>query len=556
MNRFNGKLQALVGAIALASLPGMAKAQLAQNVSVDIRALSLGNAVTADPPGISSVHYNPAGLAHIQGLQTDVQNLLVDFNIRREFQAPNGFDVFGYSDDPVVCDDAPDDGEGTCANFKDYGVSKVSNPALFVPGLKKFINWPKGIPLAAPLAGAAYRPPGSKITYASAIYAPMVAGFAQPEGDPGNYMGQQVAVERITYLSPAASYQITDNLAIGGSVGVSYQGLGMKTDLRFPNELIGVFRLIDEDICAPFKKNGSIVSDLLLFGVCNAEEGIGPFKKFGSLEVGLEQTISPSYNLGLLWEPSNDFAFGMVYQSASPMIMKGDYTVENTKGARELIAGLNSSVTGKILVALLGFPSYVPEKETGHVSLKLDYPAHFQAGVKYKLFPEMQFNVDVGWTDYQKWQSFDFVFDREVSALRIAKLLAPGVTNTSLSLPLRFQSPWSWGIGMEYSMTDRLKFRLGYEPRRSAIPDDRRSTMLPINNTQLFGSGIGYRFDQDTEIDLTAAFLRSRDHIPADTSGLANQTGVNNLLLNPYAGLNVKTSARIIILGAAYRTRW
>ena len=556
MKRITPKVHALALALALASLSDAVHAALAQNVSVDIRALSLGNAVTADPPGVSAVHYNPAALSHIQGLQTDVQNLLVDFNIRREFQAPNGFNVFGYSDDPVVCNDAPDDGYGTCADFKDYGVSKVNNPALFVPGLKKLTNWPKGLPLAAPLAGAAYRAPGSKVTYATAFYAPMVAGFGQLDGDPGNFMGRQVAVERITYLSPSASYQITDNLSVGGSIGLSYQGLGMKTDLRFPNELIGVFRLLDEDVCAPFKKNGSIVTDLLLFGVCNAEESIGPFKKFGSLNVGLEQTISPSYNLGLLWEPSNDFALGLVYQSSSPMIMKGNYTVSNAKGARDLVAGLNSSVTGKILVALLGFPSFVPEEESGHVSLNLDYPAHFQAGIKYKLFPELQLNFDLGWTDFAKWQAFDFVFDREVSALRIAKLLAPGVTNTSLSLPLKFQSPWNWGAGLEYSMTDRLKFRLGYEPRRSAIPDNRRSTMLPINNTQLFGSGIGYRFDQDSEIDLTAAFLRSRDRIPANTSGLANQTGVNNLLLNPYAGLNVETNTKIIILGAAYRTRW
>lgn len=78
-----------------------------------------------------------------------------------------------------------------------------------------------------------------------------------------------------------------------------------------------------------------------------------------------------------------------------------------------------------------------------------------------------------------------------------------GVTNDGLPLPLRFQSPWSWGIGMEYSMTDRLKFRLGYEPRKSAIPDNRRNSLVPINNAQLFGAGIGYRFDPESDIDLT-----------------------------------------------------
>jgi long-subunit fatty acid transport protein len=554
--KFKLRLHTLALVISAMSLAGQVHAQLGQNLSVDIRALSLGNAVTADPPGVSSIHYNPAGLSHIQGLQTDVQGLLVDFNIRREFSAPAGFNVFGYSDDPVVCNDTADDGEKLCSDFKEYGVSKVNSPSLYVPFFQKFIDWPRGIPLAAPLAGAAYRPAGSKITYASALYAPLVAGFNQVEGDPGNFMGQQVAIERITYLSPSAAYQISDNLSVGASIGLSYQAVGLKTDLRFPNELIGVLRLIDEEICAPFKENGSFVTDLLLFGICNANESVGPFKAFGRLEVALEQTVSPTYNLGILWEPNNDFALGMVYQSASKMKLKGRYKVDNYPGGPELIAGLNSSVTGKILAALLGFPSYIPETESGLLSLDLEYPAHFQTGIKFKPFPEMQFNFDVGWTDYAAWSSFPFVFDREVSALRIAKLLSSDITSSSLNLPLQFQSPWSWAVGWEYSMTDRLKFRLGYEPRKSAIPDDRRNPLIPINNTQLFGSGIGYRFDPDTDIDLTAAFLRSRDNIPANTSGLANQTGVDNLLLNPYAGLNIKTSTRILILGISYRTRW
>lgn len=553
--KLNMRLRPLTCAILLTSLSGLSHAQLGQNLSVDIRALSMGNAVTADPPGISSIHFNPAGLTKIDGLQTDVQGLLVDFNIRRELEVPPGYNVFGYSDDPLVCDDIQP-GQKICGEFKDYAVSKVDHPSLYVPVLKKIVNWPQGLPLAAPLAGAAYRPPGSKITYASALYAPLVAGFGSADGDPGNYMGQQVAIERITYLSPSAAYKVNDHLSLGASIGMSYQAIALKTDLRFPNELIGVLRLIDEDVCGSFKENGNIVSDLLLFGVCNAQEGIGPFSKFGSMEVALEQTLSPTYNLGLLWEPNEDFGFGMVYQSNSKMKLKGKYSIDNSFGAQELIRAMGSSVTGAILQAILGFPSYIPPSESGIVSMDLEFPAHFQAGIKYKVMPDLQLNFDVGWTDFAAWDKFGFNFDRQVSALKIAKLLSNDVTPTSLNLPLGFRSPWSWGVGMEYSATDRLKLRLGYEPRKSAIPDDRRNTLVPINNAQMFGAGLGYQFDPDTTIDLTAMHLRSRDNIPANTSGLANKTGVNNLLLNPYAGLNVKTNTKVTILGIAYRTSW
>ena len=109
---------------------------------------------------------------------------------------------------------------------------------------------------------------------------------------------------------------------------------------------------------------------------------------------------------------------------------------------------------------------------------------------------------------------------------------------------------------MEYAYSSRLKLRLGYEPRPSGIPDDKRSALAPINAGRLYGAGLGYRFDRNTDIDLTMAHLRYRDNIPANTSSLLNETGVNNLLYNPFAGLDVQTKAVVNIVGLVYRTRW
>lgn len=538
-------------------LSSVAHAELAQNLSVDIRSLSLGNAVTADPPGISAIHFNPAGLSHINGLQTDLQGLMLGLHIDREISAPPGFNVFGYSDDPVVCNMPASsvNGNGLCPDFY-VSKSKVKSVSLYVPLLDKIVNMPKGLPVAIPFGAIAYRAPDSKITYADGFYAPLAVGFNQVKGDPGNFMGEMVSLERITYLSPSASYQVSDNLSLGASIGISYASVAINTDLRLPNELIGVLRLVDENICAPFKQNSSIITDLLLFGVCNAQASVGPFKKIGSLKVAMDQTASPSYNLGLLWEPSDDFALGMVYQSSAKQQLKGHYKLTVNPGAPDLVAALQTSVTGQILSALLGFPSSIPPTSEGLASMKLEYPAHFQTGIKYKIFPDLQVNFDVGWTDYSVWKELPIQFDRNLGVLQIAKLLAPTVTSNSLAVPLNFQSPWNFGVGIEYSMTNRLKLRMGYEPRTSAIPSGQRSTLVPVNGAQLFGMGAGYKFDKDTDIDLTAAFLRSRDSIPANTSKLANYSGVDNLILNPYAGLDVKTNATIVILGIAYRTRW
>jgi long-subunit fatty acid transport protein len=388
------------------------------------------------------------------------------------------------------------------------------------------------------------------------MYAPLVAGFGAEDGNPSNYMGQQVALERITYLSPSFGYQVNDHLSVGASFGMSYQAIALKTDLRFPNEMIGVLRMVDEVVCTPFKNNGDIITDLLLFGICNAKEGMNPFSKMGAMDVSLEQSLSPSYNLGVLWEPTDDFSFGMVYQSEAKMRLRGKYLINNATAPQQLVAGLNSSATGQILAAILGLPGYVPNVESGLVAMDFKYPQHFKAGIKYKIFPDLQMNFDLGWTDFAAWDKFKFEFDRQISLLKVAKLLSADVTDRSLALPLKFQSSWRWGIGFEYSATDRLKLRMGYEPRTSSIPDDKRNTMVPINNAQLFGLGVGYRFDQDTDLDLSIGFLRSRDDIPANTSSLANKTGVDNILLNPYAGLDIKTNTKVTLLGINYRTKW
>lgn len=550
------RLRPLAVAIILSGCSSLSFAQLGTNLSVDIRSLSMGNAVTADPPGISAIHFNPAALTKIEGLQTDVQGILANFDVKREFSVPQGFNVFGYSDDPLVCNDGPEISADICTDFKGTVNGDVEYVSLYVPILKKMVDLGEGLPMVAPTAGIAYKPPGSKTTFATAIYAPLVAGFGSENGNAGNYMGQQVALERITYLSPSIAYEVNDHLSVGASVGMSYQAIGMKTDLRFPNELIGMLRMIDEVVCTPFKENQDIITDILLLGMCNTEEGMNPFGRFGQMQVALEQSLSPSYNLGVLWEPTDDFSFGIVYQSAAKMRLKGKYHIDNAKAPRELIKGLMSSPTGQILAAILGFPNSIPASESGLVSMDFEYPAHFQTGIKYKILPDLQVNFDIGWTDYRAWNKFKFEFDRQVSALKIAKLLSENIGDASLALPLEFTSPWNFGIGFEYSATDRLKLRAGYEPRTSAIPDNKRNTMIPINNAQLFGLGVGYQFDADTDLDLSIGFLRSRDKIPANTSSLSNQTGVNNILLNPYAGLNVKTDTKVTILGLNYRTRW
>ncbi len=528
---------------------------LATDLTVDVRADALGNAVVADPPGVvGAINYNPAGLALLDGRRIDYEAVAVQFAIHNTFSAPPGYNVFGYSDDPVVCQE-PNGNIGYCKNFK-TGTSTVQGVALYIPVLDKTIDLPPGPALAPNALGVSVQAPGSNLTFADGVFAPMLAGFYRNPNDPGVFLGQQMALERVTYFSPSVGLKINDKWSVGASVNVSYQALSLDTQFRSPNELVGLLRLINDSVCPPFKNNNNIITDLFLFGFCNAQQSVGPFTPLAQLKLSMQDTVSPTYNLGVLWKPNDRFSWGAEYRSESRMHLIGKYEIDYGQGTQDVFNAVGGSATGSIALSILGLPTSIPQKETGLVSMNLTYPQHFQTGISWRAWNPFKLNFDVSWDDYGQWTSFPIQFDRTPRVLQIARLLSPNATLSSINMPLGFQSPWSWGIGTETTLTPRLVFRFGFEQRGSAIPFDKRSSLVPITTAHMWGTGFGYQIDKDSDVDLTLMRLISKDTIPANTSTNFNATGINNVIYNPYAGLDGTTMAQVTMIGMAYRTRW
>ena len=64
-------------AVSLFLRPPQAEAMFTEDVAIDPEAISLANTVTARPPGIASIHYNPAGLSLIGDGDFITQGLMV-----------------------------------------------------------------------------------------------------------------------------------------------------------------------------------------------------------------------------------------------------------------------------------------------------------------------------------------------------------------------------------------------------------------------------------------------------------------------------------------------
>src|SRR3954453_9967185 len=88
-------------AAALALAGASAQAALTENIAVSPVAMSLGNAVTADPPGLDAIHFNPAGLSKIdKNLRSDTL-FGASIRVAAGFHQPEGFDIGGWTEDPL-----------------------------------------------------------------------------------------------------------------------------------------------------------------------------------------------------------------------------------------------------------------------------------------------------------------------------------------------------------------------------------------------------------------------------------------------------------------------
>jgi long-subunit fatty acid transport protein len=539
--------------LTLGCVAGSSQAQLATNLFIDTKAMSLGNAVTADPVGIMSIHFNPAGLTKLEGrqVQFSVQNIYLEASY--DFEVPDDYDGTGQllniEDDPV----AGESGKASAAAYiPGYGIL----PLDFLPLL------------SVPTAGISIQPEGSRFTFANAVYAPMVAGFAKADDDPGRYQAKKVSMQRFAYLSPSFGYKVTDEFAVGASFLFNHHAVALEQDLRAPNILIAVAEQLQEAFDC-FEDDGTSTGNdplVPLIALCGGK--IGPYEDIGTLSLEMSETLSPSFNLGFLWEPADWFAWGATYQSGSRVNLKGTYHLEYTDDFANFFSKLQSTIFGAIGGAIFQLPSG-NKTETGLVSAEQVFPQHFQTGIKLRFFDDFQINYDLGWTDYDQWDNLLIEFDRSVSFLSAAKIMAPSlVTDTTLSQPLGFRSVWSHAFGFAYDLNSRVQLRAGYEPRESSIPDDRRSIMAPLGYATMYSMGMGYQWDKDSVIDLSIAFLESKETILADSqadsdsgtftnsSDSLNRNCLTCTVTSAYPGLDVNTKLTIASFGITYRTKF
>ncbi len=510
-----------------------------EQLGVSTRALSLVNAVTASPPGVMSIHYNPAGLSSLSDREMTAGMLYPAYLKKTsKFYASDKFPGFlgGIADetDPLAGT------EGTS-----------TSGAMYIP-----VAGSHSV-LAAPNIGFSKRTPGSDYTFAFGIYAPYGIGVSHKnDNDPADYGGGFVYNQRLVYAAPSVAYKVSETFSVGFTVCLGQTSEGVKLDFRAPNDIVALTGIIgdlptdvEEMIPSGFEE---MLPSPLLGG------GLPLYNSFGSFEFDVKDTFDTSFNIGVLWEPYSWFSFGICYQSEAKSRPSGKYRFSYNDDWQNFINWFGDVEGLNVIMELLKLPIESVNDETGTVILdEWVMPQRVQFGIKLSPVKRVKLLFDVAWINWSKINSDVFIFDQNIQLLQIATLLGYAGGMDKMVLERNWEDVWDTYYGVEIDLSNWLTTRFGYQKRKTAVPDSNYDLTWPIQNWEIFSTGVGISFTSQLSLDLCGSLLVGKNHaIDYNESKLLNNSDFINIIYNPYAGLDYKQDTEAFLISFNFNYKW
>ena len=525
-------------------LPDLLRAALYEQLVTSPLAASMGNAVTAYPPGAMTIHFNPAGLATIPGTRFD--NAIGYVSTFREVTYHQAVDPltgipwapfggwFNKGKDPL-----------------DGAKGAQSSGNMIIPYIDVEIPY-----LITPAMAISYKTPDPKYsrwTFGFGQFATFGAGLKNLKSDPLSYLGQKAFFIRMSFITPAIAYRLTDTISVGAAVGIGPSIFKLETEMRTPNDmsaLTGALGEATEGLEIP------VVSELTLPPPW-FNGGMTAYATQGHLNLMVEDYITTSYNLGLLWQPYEWFAFGACYQSESEANMEGDFKFNYGHEFRRTVDWFGRSPLTIITAAIFDLPTQSVPYQKGTATMDLIWPARVQLGVKLRPIKQLTMTCDANWTDWAVQKEWVFQFDQKIQLLRFARMLGYRYSTDRQVIVHNFTNTWHLGYGLEIKPVEKLYLRLGYEARPTSVQDNLFGP-LPFPDLKIYTAGIGIvvddkpkptpksgkelqaQIEHPNEVNIVVSYIKLEDKtVKSNTSINYNSTDFTDIVYNPYAGLDV-----------------
>jgi long-chain fatty acid transport protein len=257
---------------------------------------------------------------------------------------------------------------------------------------------------AVPQIYYTYSPADSPLSFGLGMYAPYGLGI-----DYGRYTPFPTAAQdgELAYISvnPVVAWELAPCLSVAAGLTMNY------SEVRFERR-IGLMPVFDE------------------FQV----EGDG---------------YATGFNLGVLWQPVDEWSFGLNYRSPTEIDYEG----------RSITAPVPPFGGGTPTEASLHFPQFIV------------------GGVSYRPNDDWNFEFNLDWTDWDQVNDSVFV----------------GTFGGNQTFPFRYESTFMYNFGVTRQLGDGWFVSAGYIYSENSAPDATFTPLNPDSDLQLGSIGFGHR---------------------------------------------------------------
>jgi len=406
---------------------------------IGAKATSLGGAYAAWADDPFALYYNPAGLAQI-----NKPEVTLGFENVKPFMTVNSLSV-NNPNYPFV----PSGVYPQSLFSKDnsiYGPFTDNSATMTIPNF--------GIAL----------PVSKKLTLGFGVYVPygLSISFTNSPFNPISFSSYKSWYYREVFAF-GAGYKITDNLFIGGAINIGTTQSGVERYLWGTS----------------FQQN---------FPYANTNQ-------YAALRTNLADDHNFSWNLGVMYKPTDWLTLGATYRSMTHTNLSGTYQLQTPTGTLQ-----------------------------GSTSTSVNAPDQLQIGVNIKPSEKVRFEVDYLWTDWSVVKAYDVFFTPPL----------PGQPPYA-RFPRYWNNTNTFKFGIEYKPIEMLALRGGFYYDPTPIPSSTFDAQWPDANKYMFTGGVGLNF-KHWKIDTDVFYSTT-----AGNRNISNSENMNQSYSVPQLGINQKT---------------
>ena len=344
-------------------------------------------------------------------------------------------------------------------------------------------------------------------------------------------------LQHLVYFGPAVSYRVSKTLSIGASFGAGQTAMGISTDVRAPNAIVNITKALGDATQGGANPISDLTIPFPLFG-----GGLGVYDTVGNLSIAMRDDFSPSYNLGVLWEPYDWLSFGLSYNSAINAHMTGKYIFSYSQQFQNMVAWEGSTALMIIISSIFDLPTSATSAQIGNVSMDMTLPQLVNFGVKLKPIKRLSLLADLHWSNWSTTSQYVIKFDQRIQLLQLAKFMGYTGGDYNMVLEKNMKDTLTWSAGIEYQALDWLALRAGYEYRTTSSPDN-VFDLMSLPTLDYYGAGLGIKLKDNVDIDICFGYLTGKQYTADNGSVNLNSTVLGAGVNNPYAGLNVQSDS-------------